>query len=209
MKRVLILFCLLFSEGTSLLSAVGFNEQITGILDGFSSAQYYERMQTTNQINLLLATVTNCDESASCKLLKSAVLLELAEVEHDDSAYAEATNLCSSVELAYCGSSSDWRFFASRMLQLQALSLKGKYGDAFPIATNSMVIAPVSGFEMTTNIWVALFGHEIPAQVSLRDAFAVNAVDALLSQDKAADITSLTNGLTGTAMQKIEELISR
>ena len=89
MKRVFILFCLLFSEGTSMLCAVGFNEQITVILDGFSSAQYYERMQTTNQINLLLSTVTNCDESASCKLLKSAVLLELAEVEHDDSAYAE------------------------------------------------------------------------------------------------------------------------
>ena len=209
MKRVLLLSCLLFSEGASLPGMAGFNDQITGILDGFSSVQYSERMQTTNQINLLLAAVTNCDESASCKLLKSAVLLELAETEHDESAYAEATNLCSSVELTYYGNGSDWRLFASRMLQLQALSLKGKYGDAFSIATNSMAVAPVSGFEMTTNIWVALFGNEIPAQVSLRDAFAVNAADALLSQDKTADIAFLTNGLTGTAMQKIEELISK
>ncbi len=206
MKRVLLLSCLLFSEGASLPCVAGFNEQITGILDGFSSVKYSERMQTTNQIDLLLMTLTNCNETASCKLLKSAVLLELAEVEHDDSAYDEATNLCSSVELAYCGSGSDWRFFASRMLQLQALSLKGKYSDAFSIATNSMVVAPVSDFEMTTNIWVALFGHEIPVQVSLRDAFAVNAVDALLSQNKTADISSFTNGLSAAAMHKIEEM---
>ena len=209
MKRVLFLSCLLFSEWASLPSVAGFNEQIAEILDGFSSVQYYERMQTTNQINLLLAAVTNCDDRASCNLLKSAVLLELAETEHDDLAYAEATNLCSSVELAYCGSSSDWRFFASRMLQSQAYSLKGDYSEVFSVATNSMAVAPVSGFEMTTNIWVALFGPEIPAQVSLRDAFAVNAADALLSQDRNADLSSLTNGLTGTAMQKIEELFSK
>ena len=95
------------------------------------------------------------------------------------------------------------------MLQLQALSLKGKYDEAFVVATNSMAIAPASGFEVMTNIWCALFGPEIPSQVSLRDAFAVNAIDALLSQDRTADISSLTNGLSAAAMHKIEEMTSK
>jgi len=187
----LITCCVVFL----LHAEINFQEQMNSILTGFSSTNYLERMGSTNQINALIAATTNGDELAECRLLKSAVLLECAETEHDASARVEATNLLWSVEHEYANRQGDWRFFGARLVLMQSLALGEEYAKIYSIATNTIPIAPTCGFERSTNVWLSLFGPEIPDGISLRDAFRFNAADALLSIDKAADVSALTNGL--------------
>ena len=134
-------------------------------------------------------------ELVECRLLKSAVLLERAETEHDTLARVEATNLLWAIEREYANRPKDWRFFGARLVLMQSLALGEEYAKIYSIATNTIPIAPTSGLERSTNVWSALFGPEIPDVISLRDVFRFNAADALLSVDKAADVNALTNGL--------------
>ena len=188
---VLAVCCAVFA----LPAEVNYHEQMASILHDFSSTNYLERMGSMNQINALIVATTNGDELVECRLLKSAVLLERAETEHDTLARVEATNLLWAIEREYANRPKDWRFFGARLVLMQSLALGEEYAKIYSIATNTIPIAPTSGLERSTNVWSALFGPEIPDVISLRDAFRFNAADALLSVDKAADVNALTNGL--------------
>ena len=208
--KVKVVVVLLFSFATcALLAEVGHQEQMRTILGGFSSTNYWERMNTTNKINLLMMATTNGDELADCKLLKSAVLLERAEIEHDGKARDEATNLLWSIEGEYSARQVDWRFFGVRLVLMQSLALSEDYTRIHSLATNTIPIAPTSDFERATNVWSALFGPEIPSKVSLKDAFRFNAADALLSIDTSADVYALTNGLPAEMAGRLEKIHSK
>jgi hypothetical protein len=77
-------------------------------------------MQSTNDIDALIASTTNADRIAECRLLKAAVLVECAEIELDDAAYSEATNLCAIVEADYSERCDNWRLWGSFLVGLQA-----------------------------------------------------------------------------------------
>ena len=161
---VLAVCCAVFA----LPAEVNYHEQMTSILHDFSSTNYLERMGSMNQINALIVATTNGDELVECRLLKSAVLLERAETEHDTLARVEATNLLWAIEREYANRPKDWRFFGARLVLMQSLALGEEYAKIYSIATNTIPIAPTSGLERSTNVWSALFGPEIPDVISLR-----------------------------------------
>ena len=192
--------------GVPLLAEVDYQSGLTNALHLFSSSRHWERMQSTNYINMLISSTTNADRIAECKLLKAAVLVECAESELDDAAYSEATNLCASVKAEYSGRSDDWRLWGSMLVNMQALSAMEQYTNVYAVATNAITLSPPSDFAISTNVWSALFGEEIPGSISLRDAFRFNAADALLSIDKAANVNALTNGLPSEMISRLVEI---
>ena len=207
MRKILLSAVCILICASCLIADDGYQSGITNILHKLSSIGYRERMSATNSIDLLMLTQTNNDHIAECKLLKAIALLECAEIEHDNSLCTTARNLCESVKSDYSCCPSGWRFMGACLIEMQALAQKEEYAQAYSLATNVIAFAPLADFERSTNIWCALFGADIPTQISLRDAFKVNAAEALLSMDRASDITALTNGLPPRAMEKIAELL--
>lgn len=192
--------------GIPLLAEVDYQSGLTNALHLFSSSRHWERMQSTNCINVLISSTTNADRIAECKLLKAAVLVECAEIELDDAAYSEATNLCAAVKAEYSGRGDNWLLWGSILVNMQALSAMEQYTNVYAVATNAIALSPPLDFARSTNVWSALFGPEIPDSISLRDAFRFNAADALLSIDKTADVNALTNGLPSEMIIRLGEI---
>lgn len=170
------------------------------VVRGFTSDKYNSRICTTNDIAALMAASANEHELAACRLMKAALLLECSEIEFNDAAYDEATNLCAAVEASYESCIDEWPLHAARLLQIQAFAQGNLYDAAFSSATNAASSVPQTGVATTNTEWTALFGTEIPARISLTDAFRANAAAARMKLDPTADITSLTNGIPSFAM---------
>ena len=207
-KSLCITICTILF-GVSLFAEADYQTGLTNALHYFSSSRYWERMHATNIIDSLVSTTTNEGNIAECNLLKAAALIECAEIEINDSAYSEATNLCEAVKAEYYGCHDDWRLWGSILVGMQAMAAMEQYTNAFVAATNAISLSPPSDLEMPTNVWHALFGPDIPSRISLLDAFRINAADALISIDKNADIFAYTNGLSQAGMDEVSELLDR
>lgn len=206
-SRILMICCVMLCGGV-LPAATDFQHGMSNVLQKVSSSRHWERMQSTNAIDMLVSTTTNADLIAECRLLKAAVLIERAETEFDGAALSEAASLCADIKTEYQGKHDDWRLWGSILVDMQASAAMGNYTNVYAAATNAIALSPPADFERSTNVWCALFGPDIPSRMSLADAFRVNAVDALLSIDRTSDISSLTNGLSLAAVESVAELLS-
>ena len=203
MKQPMCLIMCFFLCGMPLFAEEEYQSGLTNVLRCFSADRRWERMHATNVIDSLIATTTNSGNIAECRLLKAAALIECAEVESDDAAYAEATNLCETVKSEYAERRDDWRLWGSILIGMQALAAVEQYTNAYAVATNAIALSPPADFERTTNVWCALFGEDIPSRISLMDAFKANAAMSLLMSDGNADISAYTNGLPARALEVI------
>ena len=190
-------------------------DQIGGILRDVSSADRDVRLSATNKIDILMAAVSNSDETATCRLLKAKLRIECADIAgdasiYDPAAFADATNLCWSAMRDVGGDRLKWQFYGASLLLPRPLSMDGCFDDMFCIATNALSSTNVvNSVCFDTNVWHALFGRTVLNTEDASTAFRVLAASSLLLTDRSADIAVYTNGLSQAGIDALAGLLAR
>ena len=196
--------------GTSL-----YDEQIGSILADMTSTNIETRLNVTNRLNALIASVTNREQLATCRLLKAKLRIECEDITRDERiydyyAFHDATNLCWKVRNTFSPSENAWQFYGATLLLPVPLSMDNQHQVAYAIATNALATLDTYGeASLDEDVWPVLFSQEALQQGNMRIALQTLAAITLSFVDITADITSYTNGLPAQAIQMINGIRSK
>ena len=191
-----------------------YDEQIGSILADMTSTNIETRLNVTNRLNALIASVTNREQLATCRLLKAKLRIECEDITRDERiydyyAFHDATNLCWKVRNTFSPSENAWQFYGATLLLPLPLSMDRQHQAAYSIATNALVSLGVQNdVEIDTNVWAVLFSQESSNPGQIRMLLRTLAAVSLSFADKTADISSYTNGLPAHALKVINDVRS-
>lgn len=191
-----------------------YDVQIGSILGDMASTNREVRLNVTNRLNVLISTVTNRGQLATCKLLKAKLRIECADIMgdeqiYDSNAFHDATNLCWDVLRTFSPGENAWQFYGATLLLPLPLSMGKQHQAAYSIATNAIVaLEAQSNVEIDTSAWTVLFSQESSQSGHLRMLLRTLAAVSLSFADKTADISSYTNGLPAEALSVVNEVRS-
>ena len=190
--------------------ALSYESDFPSIAGNVATNKYFARIVETNRLAQLIGSTTNATQLAACRLVKSVLLLDAAEEELSDDAFAEATNLCTMVESDFAANLDSWPYFVARYISIGALSLDRRHEDAFSMATNTLSAydshVPVS---IDTNVWVAIAMHDMQTNVSIRTALRAEASLSLAVQGRGAEIHAYTNGLPRKMLDAVVDCLGQ
>jgi hypothetical protein len=173
------------------------------------------RLNAVNRIDALMASLSDREEIAACKLLKAKLRIECADVMGEESiydyyAYHDATNLCWGVLNDFRADRSKWQFYGASLLLPRPLSMDKRYGDMFSVATNALSALDAQGMmPVATNVWTVLLSQELLQPCNVRDTLRMLAASSLLLSDANANVSSYTNGLPVEALAIVNAIRSR
>lgn len=207
-------FILAASSAIGAFADSPYEEQIGSILQDVASEHREVRQGATNRIDALMGAISNCEQIATCKLLKAKLRMECAEITGADSCYdpgalADATNLCRSALRDISDDRSKWQFYGASLLLPLPLSMDGKFDDMFSVATNALAsTSSLAAVSFETNAWHALFGCPVLTPDDGQTAFRTLAASSLLLSDRNADISVYTNGLSQAGLDALAGLLA-
>lgn len=162
------------------------------------------RLNAIGAVDELIAASSNRDDAAACRLVKATLLLEKSEIDLDDAAWDEATNLCGVVETAFADSPGAWQVGAAALIRLGAQMTGGDCDAALSTATNALARTSAAYDQPVSScVLFADFPAERLRGVSLRHVLSAAAAECMLKRDGGADVSSLTNGLPSVLLEEM------
>ena len=191
-----------------------YEAQLPSILAGVASTNVLVRLNTTNQIAQLMASVTNRAELATCELLMAKVRTECVDISgsgafYDPRAYDDVTNRCWSVIHDANADFGAWHPYGAVFLLAKPLSMDGQHAAIFNAATNALGnVSSRDAIGVETNVWTTLFGSETMQVGPMRNSLKALAAISLKLSDSTANIYAYTNGLPISIVDYIRGVIA-
>ena len=190
-----------------------YEAQMPSILAGVTSTNMLVRLNTTNQIAQLMASVTDRAELATCELLMAKVRTGCVDISesgafYDPRSYDDVTNRCWSVIHDANVDFGTWHPYGAVFLLAKPLSMDGQHVIIFNAATNALgYVSSRDAISVETNVWTTLFGRETMEVGPMRNSLKALAAISLKLSDSTANIYAYTNGLPNSIVNSIRGAI--